>query len=93
MRRGEMMQVVSNLIMNSIYGMQAGGILAISVEGAIEPRNGIILTIQDDGVGIAEEDLPRVFEAFFTTRSNCGHGHRLVRRKAVCRWPWGAYRD
>src|SRR5580704_4272235 len=73
-RRGEMMQVVSNLIMNSIYAMQAGGVLAISVEDAIEPRDGIILTIQDDGVGIAEADLPRVFEAFFTTHSTVGTG-------------------
>jgi PAS domain S-box-containing protein len=74
LRRGEMMQVVSNLIMNSIYAMQAGGVLAISVEDAIEPRDGIILTIQDDGVGIAEADLPRVFEAFFTTHSTVGTG-------------------
>jgi hypothetical protein len=28
----------------------------------------IILTIQDDGVGIAAEYLPKVFDAFFTTR-------------------------
>ena len=31
LRRGEMMQVVSNLIMNSIYAMPAGGVLSISV--------------------------------------------------------------
>ena len=35
LRRGEMMQVVSNLIMNSIYAMQAGGVLSISVEDAV----------------------------------------------------------
>jgi signal transduction histidine kinase len=74
LRRGEMMQVVSNLIMNSIYAMQAGGVLSISVEDAVEPSDGIVLTIQDDGVGIAEADLPRVFEAFFTTRSTVGTG-------------------
>ncbi len=74
MRRGEMMQVVSNLMMNSIYAMQTGGVLSISVQDAAEPRDGIVLTIQDDGVGIAEADLPRVFEAFFTTRSTVGTG-------------------
>jgi PAS domain S-box-containing protein len=74
LRRGEMMQVVSNLIMNSIYAMQEGGVMSISVEDAIKSPDGIVLTIQDNGVGIAETDLPRVFEAFFTTRSTVGTG-------------------
>jgi PAS domain S-box-containing protein len=74
LRRGEMMQVVSNLIMNSIYAMPEGGVLSISVEDAAGSPDGIVLTIQDDGAGIAEADLPRVFEAFFTTRSTVGTG-------------------
>ncbi len=74
MRRGEMMQVVSNLMMNSIYAMQSGGILSISVEDAAGSPDGIVLTIQDNGVGIAQADLPRVFDAFFTTRSTVGTG-------------------
>ena len=74
LRRGEMMQVVSNLMMNSIYAMQAGGILSISVEDAAESPDGIVVTIHDDGGGIADADLPRVFEAFFTTRSTVGTG-------------------
>jgi PAS domain S-box-containing protein len=74
LRRGEMMQVVSNLIMNSIYAMQAGGVLSISVEDAAGFPDGIVLTVQDDGDGIAEVDLPRVFEAFFTTRNTVGTG-------------------
>jgi PAS domain S-box-containing protein len=74
LRRGEMMQVISNLIMNSIYAMQAGGVLSISVEDAAGAPDGIVLTIQDDGVGIAKDDLPRVFDAFFTTRSTVGTG-------------------
>ena len=74
LHRGEMMQVVSNLMMNSIYAMPAGGVLSISVEDAVGSPDGIVLTVQDDGVGIAEADLPRVFEAFFTTRSTVGTG-------------------
>jgi PAS domain S-box-containing protein len=74
LRRGEMMQVVSNLMMNSIHAMQAGGVMSISVEDAVGFPDGIVLTIQDDGVGIAEADLPRIFEAFFTTRSTVGTG-------------------
>jgi signal transduction histidine kinase len=74
LRRGEMMQVVSNLMMNSIYAMPAGGVLSISVEDAVGSADGIVLTVQDDGIGIAVADLPRVFEAFFTTRSTVGTG-------------------
>lgn len=73
-RRGEMMQVISNLIANSIYAMPEGGVLSISVEDVKDPRDGIILTVQDDGVGIAPDALPRVFEAFFSTRATVGTG-------------------
>jgi signal transduction histidine kinase len=44
------------------------------VEDAAESPDGIVLTVHDDGVRIAEADLPRVFEAFFTTRSTVGTG-------------------
>jgi signal transduction histidine kinase len=74
MRRGEMMQVISNLIMNSIYGMPGGGTLSVSVTDAEIPSLGVVLSVKDDGVGIAPEILPRVFEAFFTTRSTVGTG-------------------
>ena len=74
LRRGEMMQVVSNLIANSIYAMPAGGVLVICVEDTQESVDGIRLTIKDDGVGIAAHDLPRVFDAFFTTRTTIGTG-------------------
>ena len=36
--------------------------------------SGTVLMISDDGVGIAPSDLPKVFEAFFTTRSTVGTG-------------------
>jgi PAS domain S-box-containing protein len=74
LRRGEMMQVISNLIANSIYAMQTGGLLWISVLGADDPAEGIVLTVMDEGVGIEAEALPKVFDAFFTTRSAIGTG-------------------
>ena len=74
LRRGEMMQVISNLIMNSIWGMPAGGKLSISVRDIELPSEGVVLTVADNGMGIAPEILPRVFDAFFTTRSTVGTG-------------------
>jgi PAS domain S-box-containing protein len=73
-RRGEMMQVISNLIANSIYAMPGGGHLSITVDDTDEPFLGMALTISDNGVGINPRDLPRVFEAFFTTRVTVGTG-------------------
>ena len=74
LRRGEMMQAISNLIANSIYAMPHGGQLTISVEDSKEPEVGTVLQVSDNGSGIAADDLPRVFEAFFTTRATVGTG-------------------
>jgi signal transduction histidine kinase len=74
MRRGEMMQVVSNLIVNSIYAMPTGGVISISIEDTTAQSDGVVLTVEDDGLGIAPDILPRVFEAFFSTRLTVGTG-------------------
>ena len=74
LRRGEMMQVISNLIANSIYAMPTGGTLSVSVCDSSNPGHGIVLTVEDDGVGIRPKDLPKVFEAFFTTWDTVGTG-------------------
>lgn len=68
-RRGEMMQVISNLIANAISAMPEGGKLTVSVSDTETPSPGVCLVIEDDGVGIPEENLDRVFDAFFTTRT------------------------
>jgi PAS domain S-box-containing protein len=74
LRKGEIMQVISNLLTNSIYAMPTGGILRIAVKNTYEPTPGVLLTIGDNGTGISEENLPHIFEAFFTTRSTIGTG-------------------
>ena len=74
LRRGEMMQVISNLIANAIYAMPDGGTLSVSVSDATGAEDGVVMAIEDDGVGIAPEVLPRVFDAFFTTRATVGTG-------------------
>ena len=74
LRRGEMMQVVSNLIANSMYAMASGGTLFVSTEDISGEERGVLITIRDTGVGIAAQDVPKVFDAFFTTRRATGTG-------------------
>ena len=83
LRRGEMLQVLSNLIANSIYAMPNGGALSVSVVDTEGPPEGILLTLQDNGVGIAANDLPKVFDAFFTTRGTVGTGIGLFVAKQL----------
>jgi PAS domain S-box-containing protein len=74
LRRGEMMQVISNLVSNSIYAMPIGGILSVSVKDSESVPDEIVLAIEDNGLGIAPDNLPKVFDAFFTTRDTVGTG-------------------
>lgn len=73
--RGEMIQVFSNIIANSIDAMGQGGSLRIStrnVSGAT--GDGVQITIHDSGCGIQPEYLEKVFEPFFTTKGDLGSG-------------------
>jgi len=78
LRKGEIMQVISNLITNSIYAMPSGGTLSVTVQRTASPgsglNHGVVLSIEDSGSGIAPEQLPRIFEAFYTTRHTIGTG-------------------
>lgn len=74
LRRGEIMQVISNLVANAIYAMPKGGLLSISIDDVDQPASGMVMTISDNGVGISSDHLPRVFDAFYTTRTTLGTG-------------------
>lgn len=75
LKKGEMMQVISNLVTNAMYAMPCGGTLRASVEDATESgKPGLLLEIEDTGEGIPAECLGRIFEPFFTTRSSIGTG-------------------
>jgi signal transduction histidine kinase/iron only hydrogenase large subunit-like protein len=61
----QMMQVVTNLIKNSVEAMPSGGKISILLE---DDYNDFSFTISDTGQGINQENLNKVFEPFFTTK-------------------------
>ena len=62
-------QVLLNFYLNAIEAMDSGGTLAIDISGRYE-KDGLIFNISDTGCGIAEEDLTKIFDPYFTTKSS-----------------------
>ncbi len=58
-------QVLLNLIHNAIKFTPRGGTITVGVERAQNEPQMLTLWVRDTGVGISEEDLPRIFERFY----------------------------
>jgi two-component system phosphate regulon sensor histidine kinase PhoR len=57
-------EVLNNLIVNSIYYGNKGGSTTVTID---ELGENILVEILDDGIGIEEEEIPRIFERFYRT--------------------------
>ena len=82
-RRGEILQVISNLFANSIYALSGGGNIWVDVKDSETEPQGVALSVRDNGEGIGPEALPQVFDAFFTTRATIGTGIGLFVAKQL----------
>ncbi|GLO69217.1 two-component sensor histidine kinase [Phaeobacter inhibens] len=72
---GELQQVVINLILNAVQAMEGSGQLLLTLrEMDRDNVNGACLEVADTGSGIAEKDLPSVFNPFYTTKLGEGTG-------------------
>ena len=74
----QLRQVFSNLVRNAIEASFPGSEIGINVSQTTWDRDGGVggarVTIADRGVGIARENVRRIFEAFFTTKELKGTG-------------------
>lgn len=62
-------QVFINICMNAIEAMQpTGGTLTIKIQ-MVDDKHELAVIIQDTGQGIAEDELPRLFEPLYTTKA------------------------
>jgi signal transduction histidine kinase len=69
---GKLQQVFLNLLLNAKEAMPSGGHLRISTEanGHVEAR------VSDSGTGIAPENMKRIYDPFFTTKTTPKPGDR-----------------
>jgi two-component system, NtrC family, sensor kinase len=58
-------QVLANLVANAADAMEEGGVLTVATRGEGES---VEVVVEDTGTGIRDEDLPHIFEAFYTTK-------------------------
>lgn len=75
-------QVLMNLIINAVQAVesQAEGNRHVTVGSFAHGDGEVGIAVRDTGPGIAVDDLPRLFDAFFTTRKDgLGLGLRLAR--------------
>lgn len=71
-------QVVLNLLENAADAMPAGGTIHLSTDAI---PDGARLVVQDEGISIPAEDVGRIFEPLYTTKTQgMGLGLAIVRR-------------
>ncbi len=67
--KGQLSQVISNLVINAKQAMPDGGVITIKA-GNIEATEGkqVQIIVQDQGIGIAPQYLDKIFDPYFSTK-------------------------
>ena len=69
--RAQLQQVVVNLIMNAVEAMStvANRVRSLRVKTEMQESGYLLITVEDSGTGIDAENIDRIFDAFYTTKS------------------------
>ncbi|MFI5289922.1 MAG: sensor histidine kinase, partial [Polyangia bacterium] len=78
---GLLRQILVNLLTNAADAVNQSGAGKIAVAGALDGA-ALTISVRDDGVGIAADDVARIFEPFYTTK---GRGKGTGLGLAICR--------
>ena len=65
----QMEQALLNLTVNAIQALKVGGTVTLSVHQSND-RQRVEFHVADDGPGIVAQDLPRIFDPFFSTKDD-----------------------
>lgn len=87
--RGRLGQVLVNLVQNALHALpldRSTDDNLVEVTTALVSEHMVVVMVRDNGVGIAPENLPRIFDSFFTTRpvgEGTGLGLAISKRMVV----------
>jgi two-component system NtrC family sensor kinase len=73
--RGKLQQVLVNLVLNAKDALQEKGSGSVRLFTA-RTSKGVEIRVEDDGAGMSQEVLRKIYDPFFTTKSNPKEGHR-----------------
>ena len=78
---------INNIVINAREAMSEGGTITVRTENAdvagdtalpLSPGKYVKISIQDQGVGISREDMPRIFDPYYTTKEERHSGLGLA---------------
>jgi len=78
----QIFQVIQNLVINAVQSMPGGGLVHVCGKNVENPEciglgSFVLISVRDEGIGIPEKYLSKIFDPYFTTKNKQGGGSGL----------------